>query len=218
MTDGMHVLTGLALAALALLASACTGNIEMGPDEEPPVDPGETIIDPERTPVGPSELEPGRRVRRLSADQLFASLEVATGQRWSDAETFAGSLGRADYVEVTEEGRELNVTFDKLASDAARATCRDAMNNERDGSAPGVLLRHATLEDRAEPALRANLRYLLLRFFGARVSDDADPRLDPFLPILTTSASGEAITDDSMARRWEAVCVALATHPDFLTY
>ena len=38
---------------------------------------------PDRDPVGPTDPAPGRRVRRLTADQFARSLQVATGQAWT---------------------------------------------------------------------------------------------------------------------------------------
>ena len=205
---------------LALVLAACSGQIEPGatPPEEPPAPEDEGLAPPERDPIAPAEVAPGRRLRRLTADQLVASLEVATGERWADYERFAGSLGRADFAEVTEEGRELNVTFEKLASDAARATCAAALEKDLEGREPGVILHHVGVAHRDPADLAANLKHLQLRFLGVRVVDDADPRLTPWMDLLTHAPDGTPIEDATMATRWEAVCIGLATHPDFLTY
>ena len=83
-----------------------------------------------------------------------------------------------------------------------------------------MLLRDIDFTARDEAALAGNVQYLLLRFLGERVTDDDDPRLAPWMRVLTLRAEDatEPLTDLEMARRWEAVCIGLATHPDFLTY
>jgi hypothetical protein len=186
--------------ALLVAVAACGGEPEPTP--------------PDRTPESPTDSEPGRRLRRLSADQFARSLQVVTGQTWSRYAQFAGALGKADWSQITEEGVDIGVTFDKLVTDAARETCRRAV------TAPGqAIMRHATLADRpatAREAVRTNLKYLLLRFHGVDVTADDDPRLAPWLGIL--EGGTPPATDAQMGQRWEAVCIGLATHVDFLTY
>lgn len=169
---------------------------------------------PDRDPVGPAEQPPARRVRRLTADQFVRSLEVATGQTWSRYKTYAGALGKADFGELTDEGRELSVTFDKLVHDAARETCGKAV--DADVTTGRVVLRHVRPSDRDHAATVANLQYLMLRFLGVVVDDPADPRLAPWLGLL--EAPPEPAGDADVIARWKAVCIGLATHPDFLTY
>jgi hypothetical protein len=48
---------------------------------------------PDRDPIGPTDLAPARRVRRLTADQFARSLAVATGQAWSRYATYAEAMG-----------------------------------------------------------------------------------------------------------------------------
>lgn len=204
------------LTLLLLGAIACDGQI--GSPTAEPNDPDDTVetAPPARDPVGDANLPEGRRLRRMSADQFVASLEVATGQRWRDYERFAAAMGRADYGEITEEGLELNVTFEKLVEDAARATCEDAVAADVDGG--NVILRHATSSDRDEATYVANLEYLFLRFLGQPLAV-GDSRLDPWLGLLNAPpAEGAELTDLTMRRRWTAVCVGLVTHPDFVSY
>lgn len=169
---------------------------------------------PTQDPVGPAEIAAGRRIRRLTAEQFHRSLEVATGQTWSRYATFAAALGRPDFGDITDEGRDLSITFDKLVHDAARETCAEAVAADRRGG--DVVLRAATVADRDEALWTANLQYLYRRFLGFAIDDAADPRLAPWLTLLRGAEA--AATDDVMAARWTAVCVGLATHPDFLTY
>ncbi len=207
---------GLRLAALlavglvwSLTAAGCEG--------------GTGSVDP-RSPVNPEEVPETKRIRRLTADQFFASLEVATGQRWDDENQFAATLGRPDFAEVTVEGREMSVGFAKLASDAAHQTCRRAVNEDRDGADPSsrIILRRVTNTEQLDPFgedVVDNLKYLLLRFHGVYATEDDDRRLDPWLKILR-----EGLTETDEARfdegrdRWIGVCIGMVLHPDFLTY
>ena len=176
-----------------------------------------------RCAVSPEEVPETKRIRRLTADQFFASLYVATGQRWDDENQFAATLGRPDFAEVTAEGREMSVGFAKLAGDAARQTCRRAVEQDRDLSDPGsrTILRAVSVDplDPFDPRANENLRYLLLRFLGVYIIEDSDRRLQAWLTILQ---DGLDPMDDARFQqaqdRWTAVCVGLALHPDFLTY
>jgi|JI10StandDraft_1071094.scaffolds.fasta_scaffold09253_9 hypothetical protein len=171
---------------------------------------------PDRDPVGPTDPAPGRRVRRLTADQFARSLEIATGQAWTRYATYAEALGKPDFGELTDEGTDLSVTFDKLVHDAAREACGRAVDLDRTGGGT-VIMREARPADRGDRAkAEANLRYLFLRFLGVAIDAGDDPRLAPWLGLL--EAAPAPTTDVEMATRWKAVCIGLVTHPDFLTY
>lgn len=199
-----------AALVFSLLAFGCSGQSEGYSDPR-------RIIDPEEVPET-------KRIRRLTADQFFASLAVATGQQWDDAEQFAATLGRPDFAEVTVEGREMSVGFAKLAGDGARETCRRAVELDRSGGDPAsrVILRRINDMDALDPfaaEVTDNLRYLLLRFHGVYVTDDDDRRIQPWITLLQDgldAADPERFADAE--DRWAAVCTGLALHPDFLTY
>ena len=210
------------LGASLILIGACTGSIEdpgsepdRAPVPSPPMDhpPVDEQIDPDRSPVGELGDNPGRSVRRLSASQFGRSLQIATGQAWRQQARFAAALGEPDLSDVTSEDLSLSASFEKLVEDAARDTCYDAVMADRSGG--DVILHHASASDRGETALRENLKYLVLRFWGERVTDDTDSRLTPWMNLLRV---GTVADDDAMAARWQAVCVGLITHPNFLTY
>ena len=202
---------GLCLAiAGSLTAAGCSS------EPQPYTDP--------RSVVAPEEVPETKRIRRLTADQVFASLEVATGQRWDDEEEFAATLGRPDFSEVTAEGREMSVGFAKLVGDAARQTCRRAVEQDRELSNPNeraILQKVNDVNqlDPFDPGVAENLRYLTLRFLGVYIEDDADRRIQPWIDIMQ---SGLDPSDDARFEqaqdRWIAVCTGLALHPDFLTY
>ena len=201
----MRMATLMALCAVGMLGCSDSTDIDPTP--------------PDKDPGDPTDPADGRRLSRLTADQFHRSLQVATGQTWSQFENFAATLGRADFVEINDEGRDLSITFDKLVHDAARETCKEAVNADVLAiPAPGVILARATVADRGTPELAANLQYMLLRFFGQKVTDAADARLLPWLELLTHDDGTGPITDETMAERWKAVCIGFVTHPDFVTY
>jgi hypothetical protein len=202
---------GLAIAiASSVAAIGCSG-------ESTSYDDPRRVVDPEQVPET-------KRIRRLTANQFFASLNVATGQRWDDEEQFAATLGRPDFAEVTVEGREMSVGFAKLAGDAARETCRRAVEQDRGTAdqASRVILKRIASVDQLDPFdanVAENLRYLVLRFHGVYAVDDDDRRLQPWFMLLQEGLS--ATDEERFAEagdRWIAVCTGLALHPDFLTY
>jgi hypothetical protein len=216
----------LVLAALALLAPACNGSADGGPTgpRDPDTLPDDVVVD--RDPIGTVDDSAARRVRRLTAEQWNASLTVATGQTWSDWDENADALGRPDFTMTTDEGEQMSVVFEQLVGDASRETCRAAVRADRMLTAgeERAILGAVDLDAPDDAARLANLRRLLLRFHGHEVTSDDDARLTPWRPLLEApidpaDLDGAASTDaDVEALRWEAVCIGLATHPDFLTY
>ncbi|MCA9648771.1 MAG: hypothetical protein KC501_02615 [Myxococcales bacterium] len=220
------------LAAAALMATGCYQGVSPVEDglEPPPRVPGAGGDDegddgeddgadsgePGHHGEGDADTPAGRHVRRMTALQFHRSLVEVTGQPWPEFEAFAGAMGRADYAEITEEGRELSVTFDKFVHDAAVYSCGAAVAADLGGASPGTILRWASVSDRDDSVLRRNLDYLMLRFLGQQLRED-DRRSDPWMELLTGPAD-ERLDDELMAERWTAVCVGLVTHPDFVTY
>lgn len=211
---------------IALLAAlACTGSLacEGGAVDPGPARPLPHRPEVEHEPISPIEGADGRRVRRLTAEQWNASLTVATGQTWSGWAANAANLGRPDFTTTTEEGEQLSVVFEQLTLAAARETCADAVEADREGGV-GVILGALELDAADEEAQLENLRRLLLRFHGHHVEHDDDARLAPWRSILDApmdpaDLEGEASTPaDVEALKWEAICIGLATHSDFLTY
>lgn len=178
-------------------------------------DGGAETGSPEPEGEGPSEFPIGRRIRRMTADQYVRSLTVATGQSWPLYDEYAAALGKADFAEITSNDRSLSVTFDKFIHDAAQYSCRTAVEDDVTSGGTAIL-REVGVEDTDEAALRRNLQYLMLRFLAVSLPTD-DPRLDPWLGLLTAASDSE-ITDAVRQERWSAVCVGLATHVDFVTY
>ena len=213
-------IVGLAAAVASACGHAADPTEHENPGSEPrlpaPDDPHD--VDRERLGRDPDAEAIGgaRRIDRLTAEQFQATLEVATGQSYDAFEANAAAMGRPDYLESTEESTEPSVAFEKLAEDAARETCQKAIEADVAGTSPDpdgpVLLRHAGASDSDRNDLARNLQYLLLRFHAVHAPEPTDERLQPWLELL--EAEGEA----EMPSRWAAVCVGLATHPDFVTF
>jgi hypothetical protein len=150
-----------------------------------------------------------RGPRRLSVDQLERSLD-AIGQLPKGTvklpQSLALTLGRPDYLEVTEESLEPTPLFMKFMMDLGGYFCGAV--GDADPNRPAdqrVLTRFADREP--------NLRYLLLRFTGIDGSDAAPyvARLGTVFDAARSGAKGEA-------GGWQAVCLALFTSPEFLLY
>jgi hypothetical protein len=203
-----------------------TGEAESGPPPRAD-DHGDSGVDDEDdastgTPGqhGEGDAEPPqtRRLRRVSAEQFHRSLVMATGQPWPSFELYAAAMGRPDYAELTEEGRELSVTFDKFVHDAAAHSCTAAVASDLGLPAQTrAILRTVELAERGEAELRTNVEYLVLRMLAQQPGTD-DPRVDPWVDLLLAPAKDGELDDAEMQQRWAAVCIGLVTHTDFLSY
>ena len=194
----MNRCTVIALACAASLAMACK-------------DKGGATA----TPAG-ANAPPAKRLHRLTADQFHRSLQVVTGESWSQYGRFTATLGKPDYVQTPNEGRRIDVASEKLVEDASREVCQKAIDKDKGRAAEErVILRKVELSQRDHAAYAANLRYLTLRFHGVNIESDDDPSLKPWFTILE---SGTVADDNEMAERWRAVCIGMISHPDFLTY
>ena len=166
------------------------------------------------------EVPPNRTPARLTADQYVEALAVATGQRWDEFDEYAAALGKPDYRTTVDQNRDISAGTFKLFERAALETCNAAVDADRTVGGQGTIVRHVGFGATDRVSLVENLKYLLLRFLALDITSDADTRLDRWLEVLTTptAQSGERSTEDDMTHRWKAVCVGLATHPDFLAY
>jgi hypothetical protein len=200
----------------------------------------------------PSAPLVGRVPRRMSADQVRATFLELTGVSYTGLATvrdpnaptgetknpaadlldaYASALGRADYDYVVHENLEPGISFSKLVLDAARFTCGQAATRELCAAsampAPHLLLK-ATATDAlpaAEPAIRANIAALMLRFWGQVLApDDAEVTqvLELFRAATTTPAwiAADETTRPagSLVDGWRVVCIALASSPEFYVY
>ena len=224
----------------ALLLAGCLAEPTVGPapaptqpgptppTTTPPVDitAGQgTVVDLQPEPEAPEV--PVRQRRRMDLDQLDASIrrvtggigwtEIRSGREVNLFDELAQTLGKPDYLQITDEDLEPSAMFQKFLDDAARTVCRDLMQQEDvRASNERVFFVHATpdtsLAETPQDAL-ANLQYLLLRFHGRHLAADS-AEMEPWRWLMQ---SAEHVTNDQ-AVVWQTLCVGLMTHPDFYTY
>ncbi len=189
----------------------------------------------------------GRAPRRLNVTQLRAALENAIGVSWRQRATIlsadyasgsyvdesadmlallARTLGQPDYNTSTQESIDPTAVFSKLVADGVRKACRDGL--ALDAARPRaerILVRHAEIGDTAtsNPAgVRQNLAYLALRFW-ARPLRPESPEVTALFDVFRVASTAPAVPEESLPAGapvdgWRAVCIALATDPQFLTY
>jgi hypothetical protein len=189
----------------------------------------------------------GRAQRRLNVRQLRASLLNAVGVTWQQprrilsADFASGfyddpnadmlsllslTLGQPDYNNFTSESIEPGAVFSKLVGDAARKACRDGVTLDltrmptqriliRGVSETDVLAGH-------ENAVRDNVANLVMRFWAREVAPTSQTVTD-LVELFRIASTAPASTTPALAAGtpvdgWRAVCVALVTDPQFLTY
>lgn len=221
------------LLLLALLM-ACGTTPE--PEQTVPVEPEPTPVEPladdaDLTPVGPVVVsEPsqrGRDFRRMTVDQVSASVERVTGHAWVRIDSagnavdrfdeLAATLGVPDYHEVVIETRSPSLLFQKFLDDAALDVCPALVADDLarpDGERwllPQTDVNASWASD--APAIETALQDALLRFHGKVLATDSKA----FAEWVFLVRSLEQVSD-TPTRRWQAVCTALITHPDFYLY
>lgn len=170
---------------------------------------------------------PSRLRQRMNLDQLAATIDRTTGGlAWTEGtganqtdlfRELAATLGKPDYVQITQEDLSPSSLFQKFLDDAARDVCLKLVTVET--TAPELerhLMIHVEPTDDLEAmseGIDANLQELLLRFHGKRLEADA-PELVQWRWLATSVAN----VTQSPTQAWRAVCVALITHPQFYSY
>lgn len=225
----LRLVTSPGLGVLsALLLWGCSSS------EPAPVAPPPPMPDPHAvglTPVGDGALVPDppppeapwASRRRMTVDQLDASIRAATGGLfWSDTlgndqlVTLSATLGKPDFIDSTQEDLSVSLLFQKFLGDAARDVCTRMVEGEVAGERPVLLMALAepgTAAALTDAAVDANLQQLLLRFHGQDF-DLASARLSPWRWLYTSTLH---VTGDPLVA-WRAVCVGLLSHPDFYSY
>lgn len=178
--------------------------------------------------------------RRLSTDQWRGSFATVFGKdangaplEWTleknrpalDNPAVTRSLGEPDYIGTTSEALQPSVLYAKFADDAARSLCDSAISADRArvDAASRTVVRRAAFTDTATSnpaAVDDNLRYLKLRFHGIHVTSGDESPVAPLRALFASATAGSAATDDvgRVVDGWRAVCVALATAPEFHLY
>lgn len=215
----------LALVLLVLAAAGC----ERGQA------PASAPVDAQLEPVVPNphgDMRPlpdpeqqqgrvGRSPRRLTADQLGRSIELAVGRPWTQLNSLAASLGKPDYASSTSEATEPNLVFAKFLEDGAREVCMAQASAELRLADPEqrVLSRAipGTVGDltKLTPAqVAALLEELSLRFWGAPLQGEELARWADFFTRAAAVAESKRKRDQAFA----ALCMALLTDERFFTY
>jgi hypothetical protein len=195
--------------------------VNLGPTEDAPL--------AEPTPPG---TRPRRRVDIDMLDRAFRDVlggltwTVTTGSNRVDQfPLLAETLGKPNYIDTTLEDLNPTALFAKFLGDGARKACADrvavdvsaltARATDPATAPPAILFGPLGLDDTpatAAIALDAQLSALLLRFHGRVLRPEA-PGFEEWRWLL---ASSHQLTG-RMDTAWQAVCVALLTHPDFYT-
>lgn len=164
----------------------------------------------------------GRSARRLTVDQLGASIQTALGQPWSKLSSRAASLGRADYALVNAESTEANLVFAKFLEDGAREVCvaRASADLKLTVAKDRVLARTlpdgtvGDLRKLTDAQVRELLVYLSTRFWGSPLHDAELTRWAGFF----TKAAARAETIKKRDQALAALCIGFMTDSRFLTY
>jgi hypothetical protein len=173
-----------------------------------------------------------RTPRRLSVDQLIASIDVVANKdpstptvTWNqDKDTIKRTLGKPDYILITDEDLSPSTLYMKFMDDLAHDVCNKMIAQP---AASQVLMANVTKTDTLvnNPAkVKQNLRDLYLRFFGRKVQPTDETTIAPMLKVFDQVVQVEA-NDSTLpssstpaTEGWRAVCVASFTSPDFHLY
>lgn len=214
---------------LLVLALAALGTVAC---EKTPSTPAvvEGVLEPVANPHGDMRPLPdpelqegrvGRSPRRITVAQLGRSIEVAVGRPWTQLDSRASSLGKADYALVNQENTEPNLVFAKFLEDGAREVCLAQASAELGLATPEerVLTRTlpgavGDLRELSDAQVRELLVYLSTRFWGMPLEGEELTRWAGFF----TQAAARAETIRRRDHGLAAVCIALMTDSRFLTY
>jgi hypothetical protein len=213
----------LALGALVALGLAGCSKTTAVPEKAGSLTPVDVPGHPTATPLPDPDSNGGhvgRAPRRITVAQLKASIPIVTGRQWSQIDTLAPSLGKADYALVNAESIEANLVFAKFLEDGAREVCTNAAKDDltRAQSArmltPELSTTSTDFTALDDATIQANLKTLAVRFWGEPMADDE---------VATYTTSFKAIAVAAKAankpqQAWGAICVAMMTDPRFFTY
>lgn len=189
--------------------------VDLGKGEDTPLDPL----------VPPPEVRPRGRAR-LDIDQIDLAFQTTLGGiTWTrrsgnvDVNQFKAlseTLGVPDFIDTTVEDLAATPLFSKFLGDAARKACADRIAADLAITTGRILMGDvpldATLASHPE-AIEAQISSLLLRFHGQTLRP-ADPGFGEWRWLFQSSTQ----LTGSSTTAWQAMCVALITHPDFYTY
>ncbi len=211
------------LAAIAV-SSACTSKPAAPPPRPGTLNPVDMSNHPPIVALPDPELQGGhvgRAPRRITVAQLKASILTVTGRQWSQIDTLAASLGKADFALVNAESTEPNLVFAKFLEDGAREVC--TLTAAADLTVPNAADRvlspevPASITDLSKidaATAKKNLVYLSTRIWGQPL---AGTELDTWATSFSTMAARAQLTNKKR-EAWGAICIAMMTDPRFITY
>ncbi len=158
----------------------------------------------------------GRHARRLSIEQIKKSIpQLFNGLTWTDSananmfDKYALTLGKADYIEVTENNREASSLFMKFMDDMASYVCSKAV--EADLKNPDLTKRSVI---RHPDDVDQTLRFLRLKFHAVFVPNTSTKGIEKLRKLhdaIRTKTNSET-------KAWTGVCIAIVASPDFFAY
>ena len=175
------------------------------------------------TPWDPEAFSRDRK--RMDIDQLtraFAQFDGGVGWRSAGRDRWReqwAALGGPNFITRVTEDRRPSVLFTKLVRDAAMEVCVALVARELPASGPPPEQRAliTTPNPTALPAddapTREAVAALLWRAHGLDLTPD-----DPEVLRWVTLAAEVALTSQSAAEAWRALCVATLVHPRFWSY
>ena len=230
--------TFILLMLVALMATACAEKKQAALSSPVTTESKGDSLPLDHPPV---DLPPqSRRIKRMTVAMLANTLPVVAGNVvnskpivWTEKlkgqeqnvlqneKGLSLTLGQPNYISTTSEPAEPSALYLKFMDDMARSVCNQMLNadQEKTSSDDRALIRFAELGDtKDDEAIRANLRYLMLRFWAQKVSDSDSVATDGLKTVFDKSAAGAKASQDPAIEGWRGVCVALYTSPSFHLY
>ena len=162
----------------------------------------------------------GRPAKRLSIQhlekiipRLFDGITWQTvhrdGRKENLFKKFARSLGKADYVNLTENNTEATPLFLKFMDDMASNVCKQAV--DKDLKTPDqtkrIIIRH-------ERDIDTNLRFLRMKLHTVYVPPNSQKGIKKLRALY------DQVQTKTQNRNtaWQMVCITMLTDPAFLVY
>jgi len=196
-------------------ATSDTPGTTHSPGEDTPL-PG--VSDPEAgtVPDAPEAISHRRQKKRMTVAQVRDSMERITGGIvWgdgdgddSDWDTYAATLGVADYQTRTTSDLTPSVLFQKFLDDAAAHTCAQWLE-----APDSTFFEAGDPESTDRSIVQANVVGLRWQVQGRSRAEEA-PVIDDYVDLFATVYRRSGTTTEA----WHTVCVAMFTHPDFFMY
>ena len=134
-----------------------------------------------------------RTPRRLSVDQLIASIDVVANKHpdapkvtWNqDKDAIKRTLGKPDYILITDEDLSPSTLYMKFMDDLAHDVCNKMLlqtGDEQVLMGEGLTKTDTLVNNPAK--VKQNLRDLYLRFFGRKVQPTDETTIAPLLKVF----------------------------------